>query len=613
MKKIIFPTTFLIILCFCGYFFSGTENTDIEPKDNTSDKKISLIFTGDIMLDRGVELKIKNAGDGDFRFPFLKITDYLKSADLTFGNLEGPISDKGYKVGSENSFRFDPKAIDGLTLAGFDVLSVANNHMIDYTGEALRDTFLRLKTAGIDYVGGGFNATEAGTPIIKEIENTKFAFLAYTSVCIPQWKPSETTVGINCVSEADIEKVKEQIQTAKKMADVVIVSIHTGNEYTQNITKFQNDFSKAAVDAGADLVIGHHPHVAQKYETYKNKYIFYSLGNFIFDQNFSTSTMQGLMVRVTVENKKIKEIIPVKVHLNSNFQAEMGEVKGISFSPAQTSPSPTPTPKPVATPTVPSVTISLSSAKQGSTIIVEVKNAKISEISGTFNSKTLKFFTINGKIFSLVGIDAKMKAGSYKLTVTFSGGKKIEKTIKVTSGNFPTTVLAFTPELEDKGFSATSVPAMIKDDSAKLYQALATSSPTAYFTKSFFDPLDKIVDLGAFGNIRKSGETSLQHLGTDLQASMNTKVYAINDGVIKATLNLVDYGNTIVIDHGLGIFSLYLHLNEFKVQTGQSVKRGQIIGLSGNTGYSIAPHLHFSIKANGASVDPIKFINAAQF
>jgi poly-gamma-glutamate capsule biosynthesis protein CapA/YwtB (metallophosphatase superfamily) len=610
MRKIFFLIGVLAVVFIAGYLSTKPQTAQVQsPADqNLSQKPLELIFVGDIMLDRGVELKIKNVGGGDFKFPFLKIADYLKSADLTFGNLEGPISDKGYKVGSENSFRFDPKAIDGLAAAGFDVLSVANNHMIDYTGEALRDTFSRLKTANIDYAGGGFNATEAGNPIVKEIENTKFAFLAYTSVCIPQWKPSETTSGINCISETDIEKVKEQIKKAKETADIVIISIHTGNEYTQNITKFQNDFSKAAIDAGADMVVGHHPHVAQKYEIYKDKYIFYSLGNFIFDQSFSTGTMEGLLVKMTVENQKIKETSPIKIHLNSNFQAEMGEVKGIAVLAASQ-----PASSPAQATASPSASVSLSNPKQGSTILVEVKNAELSKTSGTFNSKSLKFFKINGRIFSLVGIDAKMKAGNYKLTVNFSGGKKIEKTIKVAGGNFPTTLLAFTPELENQGYSATSVPSMIKDDSAKLYEALATSSPTAYFTKSFFDPLDKIVNVGAFGNIRKSGETSLQHLGTDLQASMDTKVYAINDGVVKATLNLIDYGNTIIIDHGLGIFSLYLHLDKFKVQTGQKISRGQIIGLSGNTGYSIAPHLHFSIKANGASVDPIKFISASQF
>jgi murein DD-endopeptidase MepM/ murein hydrolase activator NlpD len=123
-----------------------------------------------------------------------------------------------------------------------------------------------------------------------------------------------------------------------------------------------------------------------------------------------------------------------------------------------------------------------------------------------------------------------------------------------------------------------------------------------------------MTNVGAFGNIRKSGDVSLQHLGVDLDANTGTPVYAINDGKVTGVLEgLINYGNTVIIDHGLGIFSLYLHLDEFKVSLGQTVKKDDVIGLSGNTGYSIAPHLHFSIKLNGASVDPVKFINSAKF
>src|SRR4030042_5254752 len=182
---------------------------------------------------------------------------------------------------------------------------------------------------------------------------------------------------------------------------------------------------------------------------------------------------------------------------------------------------------------------------------------------------------------------------------------------------FPVTTLVFTTELEEQGYNATTITSMIRDDSSKLYEAMASSAGNALFSKSFGYPLDKITNVGAFGNIRKSGNTSLQHLGVDLNAALDTNVYAINDGIVKATLNLADYGNTygnaIVIDHGLGIFSLYLHLNKFKVTAGQKVAKRQTIGLSANTGYSIAPHLHFSIKVNGASVDPLKFIETGQF
>lgn len=289
-------------------------------------KTVSVVLVGDTMLNRGVEYMIKNEGDGDFRFPFLKIAEDLKGVNLLFGNLEGPISDKGIKVGSIYSFRNDPKTIEGLTFAGFDVISLANNHVFDYGREALEDTFLRLKTAGIDYVGAGFNEGEAygeSTPVIKEIEGTKIGFLAYTNLGPETWKAVGENSGMAWISEEDIERIKNDIKDVKEKVDILIVSFHSGEEYLSEPTQFQIEFSKAAIEAGADIVIGHHPHVIQKSEQYQSGYIFYSLGNFVFDQSFSEETQQGQMVKILIKNGKIKEVIPEKIEINNYFQPEI--------------------------------------------------------------------------------------------------------------------------------------------------------------------------------------------------------------------------------------------------------------------------------------------------
>jgi len=291
-------------------------------------RTITIILVGDVMLDRGVEYMIGKYGEGDFRFPFLKIADELKGAKLLFGNLEGPISDKGIKVGSIYSFRAKPEAIEGLTFAGFNLISLANNHALDYGREALEDTFLRLKTAGIDYVGAGFNEGEAyggRTPIIKEIEGTKIGFLAYTNLGPESWKATSENSGIAWVSEKDMEKVKESIKSAKERVDILIVSLHAGEEYAAEPTQFQIEFSKAAIDAGADLVIGHHPHVVQKSEKYKDKWIFYSLGNFVFDQGFSEETMRSEIIEVLIAESKIKEVKPKLIKMNNYFQPKIYE------------------------------------------------------------------------------------------------------------------------------------------------------------------------------------------------------------------------------------------------------------------------------------------------
>lgn len=315
----------LEIIPFSAQISENSPDTTLSEKKET----IGIILVGDIMLDRGTEYMIKKEGGEDFKFPFLKIADYLTKADILFGNLESVISDKGTKVGSIYSFRADPEAIEGLTFAGFDVLSVANNHALDYTAEALKDTLLRLKTAGIDYVGGGSNEKEAYSLLIKELNvsedsvGLKIGFLSYTDLGPENWKATKENAGIAWINWRDLAKIKNDIEKAKEQTDVLIVSFHSGKEYSLEPTQFQVEFSKMAVDNGADLVVGHHTHIVQHNEKYKNGHIFYGLGNFVFDQSFSEKTMQGQIVKVLIENKEIKEIVPEKIKINNFFQPEI--------------------------------------------------------------------------------------------------------------------------------------------------------------------------------------------------------------------------------------------------------------------------------------------------
>jgi poly-gamma-glutamate capsule biosynthesis protein CapA/YwtB (metallophosphatase superfamily) len=614
--KLINKLIVLICLLTAGYLLGKPDSIKLDPASSLAQisetitnqaeqtKPIELIFVGDIMLDRGVEEKIKKSGD--WRWPFLAIASTTQEADIIFGNLEGPVSELGQKPDKQNYFEIDPRVVAGLNYAGFNVLSLANNHAVDFGQEALADTLVRLTKAGIGFVGAGQNQTLASTPLTKEINGIKIAFLAYNENCTNLEKAGRKTPGINCLTMADLENFKKEVAQAKKSADILIISLHYGQEFTQTLSQFQIEFSQAAIDSGADLVLGHHPHVVQKYEQYKNGWIFYSLGNFVFDHNFSEETRQGLLVKTTIENKKIKSVEPIKTKINNSFQVELASltttkaVKG-----AQTT-------KNILKP---AVSLLPTKIYQGSTLLIQLKNINnLKNITGTFLSKKIKFFKLNNKFYGLTSIAAKTKPGNYQLAINFADGSKIKKTIKVNNANFKKTVLIFTPELEKKGYNATSVAQTIaNNDQIKLAQAMATSSATPYFNSAFGYPLEKIIKVGAFGSIRKSGSISLQHLGVDLDADTGTNVFAINDGQVVGVLDLIDYGNTIVVDHGVGIFSLYLHLDKFKVELGQEVKKGQVIGLSGNTGYSIGPHLHFSVKLNGSSVDPLEFIKTVQF
>jgi poly-gamma-glutamate synthesis protein (capsule biosynthesis protein) len=325
IKKNISPFLSAIILSVAFIFSIGIMLcSQIIPIENFSyfiggnhQKETTLLFVGDIMLDRGVEWKIKKVGNNDFKFPFLKVADELARADILFGNLESQISDKGYKAGSIYSFRADPKAIDGLVFSGFDVLSLANNHSFDYTRQALEDSMTRLKANKIDYIGTGFNKNEAYSPLIKEVNGLKIAYLAFTNLGAKSWEATENSSGIAFLNETNL---KERISLAKTQADFVVVSLHFGDEYKTEPNDLQKYFSKLAIDEGANLIIGHHPHVVEPLEQYKNGWIAYSLGNFVFDQSFSEETMRGEILKVIIKNRKIAEVIPINIKINSSFQ-----------------------------------------------------------------------------------------------------------------------------------------------------------------------------------------------------------------------------------------------------------------------------------------------------
>ena len=285
---------------------------------------ITLMLVGDIMLDRGVKYMVDKYGVGYYKFPFLKITSYLDEADILFGNLESIISDKGVRVGSIYSFRADPKAVEGLIYAGFDVVSVANNHSLDYTREGLEDSIMRLKENGIAILGAGYSQKEAYGVLIKELDGIKIGFLAYTNSGVPVFAATEERSGVAWVDWNNLEEILEDIRLAKAKTDVLVVSLHAGIEYEKMPTEpFQIEFAKAAIDAGADMVIGHHHHVVQPIEQYKQGWIFYSLGNFVFDQCFSEETMEGKIVKVLLDNGKIKDVIPVDIKINDYFQPEI--------------------------------------------------------------------------------------------------------------------------------------------------------------------------------------------------------------------------------------------------------------------------------------------------
>ena len=319
----------IALLALTAFFILRPKIIEFTLKRNSivEEKPIELIFVGDIMLDRGVKYMVEKHGNNDFSFPFFKIADEIKNADLIIANLESQISNKGSNAGSIYSFRAPIEAMQGLIYAGIDIVSLANNHAFDYSGQALKDSLERLVNNNISPIGAG-NEYQAFSPTIKTINGStnsplSLAFFAYTDQMPVSAQAKGENFGIAVINKDNIARIKTDIELAKQLTDIVVVSLHWGTEYAKEPSLEQTNLAQNIIDAGADLVIGHHPHVIQKYEKYKNGYIFYSLGNFIFDQGFSDETMEGAIAKIIIKDKKISSVSSLKIIMNEFFQPEL--------------------------------------------------------------------------------------------------------------------------------------------------------------------------------------------------------------------------------------------------------------------------------------------------
>jgi poly-gamma-glutamate synthesis protein (capsule biosynthesis protein) len=289
------------------------------PVVSVSQSTLTLALVGDVL-------------PMDVRDPFrdTNVRGMLRSADIAFANLECPLSTRGTPtplkfnhkkrlLHREWVFRASPEAATSLSNAGFDVVSLANNHMMDYGSTALSDTLNALRENGIAYAGAGKNSTAARRPAIVERNGIRVAFLSYVAAnTLPGTKyfeASTTEAGLPFVREdkdgepdvASRQMLREDIADAKKKADVVAVSFHWGQEFHSQPSAFQRHLAHHTVDAGADFIIGHHPHCLQGVESYKDKPIFYSLGNFVFYSRMPLCARSGI-AWLTVSKDGVKQV-----------------------------------------------------------------------------------------------------------------------------------------------------------------------------------------------------------------------------------------------------------------------------------------------------------------
>jgi poly-gamma-glutamate capsule biosynthesis protein CapA/YwtB (metallophosphatase superfamily) len=236
-----------------------------------------ILVTGDVLPARMVNTITTQRQN--FRWPFEKTADRLRAADITFINLETPLVNGCRATQTGMIFCGDPRNIEGLQFAGVDVASVANNHALNQGREGFLETVEHLEAAGIQAVG------ESRQPVVIEKNGVRFAFLGY----------NDFGGAPDLMAEASEQRLRQDIERAREVADVVLAQFHWGDEYRRQPNSRQRELAHLAVDLGVDVVLGNHPHWFQSVEIYNGKPIAYSHGNFIFDQMWSTETRQGVV------------------------------------------------------------------------------------------------------------------------------------------------------------------------------------------------------------------------------------------------------------------------------------------------------------------------------
>lgn len=224
-----------------------------------------------------------------------------------------------------------------------------------------------------------------------------------------------------------------------------------------------------------------------------------------------------------------------------------------------------------------------------------------------FDGKKLPIFEYDRKTHAFIGIDFNEKNFEHSVTVTLSNGEVLIQKITLS----PREKIELPLGIPDKlGGNTTAAEKALLANLAKenaILNAVKTDATTLW-TSAFGEPLKNMQITDGYGYDRKTVNSTIVHKGTDLRAVEGTQVFAMNDGVVKIAQTFIVYGNAIIIDHGEGVQTLYMHLSKMNVKAGESVKKGQMLGLSGKTGYAESPHLHISVKIDKISINPMTFL-----
>lgn len=285
----------------------------------------TITVTGDIMLGRRVgDLA---AAAGDVGAPLRPLQDRLARADLTVGNLESTLSRAGAPRQGDDSFAAPPTVLDGLDDAGFDLLSLANNHTGDFGPSALRRTLRRIDASDIERVGAGRDGTAAWRPAVLEHGGIRFGFVAFNAIGETPRATRRTPGAAEIrmpprtgpLDQRDLASFTGGIERLDRHVDVVIAMPHWGEQYTNQPVPAQRRVGRALLDAGADIVVGGHPHWVQGVQVHRDRLIVHSLGNFVFDMDFMRETMEGALLELVFWDDTLRGARFVPYAMDSTF------------------------------------------------------------------------------------------------------------------------------------------------------------------------------------------------------------------------------------------------------------------------------------------------------
>lgn len=310
----------------------AAEETEVQQvPEAIAEPELRIMAAGDIMLGRGVGMRLQKAGS--YEKAFERVSSVFSLGDIVFANLETPFTAGTHGLNKKGKIvlKANPDSVSALTSAGIDIVSLSNNHMLDYYEKGLFDTMELLDQKGISHVGGGKNIEEAREPVIIERNGLKVGFLAYTDMAelIFAGEPYLSFAAgpeKSGVVPRKYETIREDIQKVRDQVDLLAVSLHWGIEESFKIPPEQVEFAHSLIDDGADIILGHHPHQFQGIEMYKGKPIFYSLGNFLFDQN-DPENMESFIVDMKYRGTELVECtaLPVRILDKSYVEIQTGE------------------------------------------------------------------------------------------------------------------------------------------------------------------------------------------------------------------------------------------------------------------------------------------------